>query len=513
MAFGGLKGTLTNSAGSITNPFSATGSVSVSVGDLVVALLAQQTNLTISAVTDNLGHTYTDQNAGSDAGATTMRMFYVRVTTAGTLTSIDATCTASTNNVTFPCAVFEGPFAAPPIDANIANAVNTDVTSPFTCPSTGTLSQASELVIALMTRNSTGAILATSPNLLAINETGQVPPSAIGYQVVSATTAVAPEFTCPSGDPTQSILGTCSFKEGSSNKTLAIDAGSYSVTGQAVTLSHGFFIAVDSGSYGVTGQDVTLTHGFNLAVDAGSYAVTGQDVSLTKTWLLNVDVSSYAITGQDVALQKGLTLGVDAGSYSVTGQDVTLVHDFAIPVDAGSYAISGQDVALTHAWSVSVDAGSYSINGQDVTLTLTTAGAGGHVFQCNVFQNNVFQGVCSVTPEPTPTPEAGGAGRVVGVRGGSTGPAFPRRTRDLYRTYEPPPAPTVEAEPAPEAPKPEPVKLGELSATVLPQMMGLTVVHGQAEIDALAAQKRLQQQLMMEDEEAAIIAILAASIH
>jgi hypothetical protein len=139
-----------------------------------------------------------------------------------------------------------------------------------------------------------------------------------------------------------------------------------------------------------------------------------------------------------------------------------------------------------------------------------------HVFQCNVFQNNVFQGVCGVTPtpEPTPQPEAGGAGKVVGPRGGSTGPAFPRRaTRDLYRTYVPPPAPVAEAEPAPEAPKPEPVKLGELSATVLPQMMGLTVMHGQAEIDALAAQKRLEQQLMMEDEEAAIIAILAASIH
>jgi hypothetical protein len=138
-----------------------------------------------------------------------------------------------------------------------------------------------------------------------------------------------------------------------------------------------------------------------------------------------------------------------------------------------------------------------------------------HVFQCNVFQNNVFQGVCGVTPtpEPTPQPEAGGAGRVVGVRGGSTGPAFPRRaTRDLYRTYQPPPAPEQAIAPEPEAPKPEPIKLGELSATVLPQMMGLTVMHGQAEIDALAAQKRLQQQ-MMEDDEAAIIAILAASIH
>jgi hypothetical protein len=140
-----------------------------------------------------------------------------------------------------------------------------------------------------------------------------------------------------------------------------------------------------------------------------------------------------------------------------------------------------------------------------------------HVFQCNVFQNNVFQGVCGVTPtpEPTPQPEAGGAGKVVGPRGGSTGPAFPRRaTRDLYRTYVPPPQPvSANAEIRPEPEKPAPVKLGELSATVLPQMMGLTALHGQIDTDALAAQKRLEQQQMMEDEEAAIIAILAASIN
>jgi len=42
MAFGALLGTLTGNAISITNPFSATGSVVVSVGDLVVAVIAQQ---------------------------------------------------------------------------------------------------------------------------------------------------------------------------------------------------------------------------------------------------------------------------------------------------------------------------------------------------------------------------------------------------------------------------------------------------------------------------------------
>ena len=37
--------------------------------------------------------------------------------------------------------------------------------------------------------------------------------------------------------------------------------------------------------------------------------------------------------------------------------------------------------------------------------------AGGHVFQCNVFQNNIFQGVCGVTPDAGLTGGWGAGGR------------------------------------------------------------------------------------------------------
>ena len=213
MAFGDVRGTLTASSGSITNPFDATGSVAVSVGDLVVALLAQQTNLTVTACSDNLGNTYSAQNAGTDAGAATGRMFYSRVTVAGTLTTISATCTGSTNNVTFPCAVFEGPFQASPHDttANPANAT-TDTTSPFTCPASGTMAQADNLVIGWCTKNQNAALTASGSTSLAIAESGQVPVSAIGYQVVAATTSVAPTLAAAS-DPTQIVLGTAVFKK------------------------------------------------------------------------------------------------------------------------------------------------------------------------------------------------------------------------------------------------------------------------------------------------------------
>ena len=93
MAFGGLRtGTQpTGGNNSIPNPLPASGSVVVSIGDLIVAVIAQQTALTVTAVTDNLGNTYTAQNAGTLVSTTISgRMFYSRVTVAGTLTTVNA---------------------------------------------------------------------------------------------------------------------------------------------------------------------------------------------------------------------------------------------------------------------------------------------------------------------------------------------------------------------------------------------------------------------------------------
>jgi hypothetical protein len=84
MAFGSLKGTLSGSATSIGTSLAATGSVSVAVGDLVYAVLAEQTTITSTACADNLSNSYTAVSAGLDAGTTvTGRAWYSRVTTRG----------------------------------------------------------------------------------------------------------------------------------------------------------------------------------------------------------------------------------------------------------------------------------------------------------------------------------------------------------------------------------------------------------------------------------------------
>lgn len=209
MAFGDLKGTLGAHALNVGSTNDLTGSVSVSVGDLVFAAFSQQNNLTASGASDNLGNSYSALNAGTDAGIATGRAFWARVTTAGTLTAVTVSATSSANNFAGAAAVIEGPFATSPLDANPAN--NTDAASPFTCPATGTLAQADEVVMCYHSSSSPDAKTATSPNLLAKEELGSACAATIGYQTVSATTSVAPEFT--GNNPGSAVNITASFKK------------------------------------------------------------------------------------------------------------------------------------------------------------------------------------------------------------------------------------------------------------------------------------------------------------
>lgn len=213
MAFGDLKGSaLTGAANSITNPISATGSVAVAIGDLIVGVIGEQTNLTATACGDNLhgASTYSAVNAGTDGGTITGRCFYKVVTTSGTLTSVDFVATASADNVSVVAAVFEGPFKSSPLDKAPANNNNTDNSSPFTCPATGTLTQADELVICWMTGQSNATWSATSPLLKAGQQTSQsVADTILGYKTVSSTTTTSPEFT--GTNPSASVQGTATF--------------------------------------------------------------------------------------------------------------------------------------------------------------------------------------------------------------------------------------------------------------------------------------------------------------
>lgn len=115
------------------------------------------------------------------------------------------------------------------------------------------------------------------------------------------------------------------------NYVLTCDAGSYTYTGQAATLSLERKLACDTGAYAYTGQDATLQVRHSLVCDAGAYVYTGNDATLQVRHSIVCDVGAYSYTGNDATLTYvpgvvNYTLACDSGSYAYTGNVATLVH-------------------------------------------------------------------------------------------------------------------------------------------------------------------------------------------
>lgn len=219
MAFGDLLGTFSfgaTSVGTTTNNLS--GSATVAVGDLIVVLCFQNSGGTgtFSTPSDSLGNTYVLDQTG---GGTNLAFYRASVTVSGSPT-ISVFTTSTSNDTAFAAAAFAGPFAASPLDKQLA--FGSDTTSPFTSGSSGTFAQADELVIGALALVRCQNVSATSPNLLAVNAQSTTPNttgsagSTIGYQVISSTASKTVAFTA-SGTITTGLISLLSYKKDTSS--------------------------------------------------------------------------------------------------------------------------------------------------------------------------------------------------------------------------------------------------------------------------------------------------------
>ena len=163
---------------------------------------------------------------------------------------------------------------------------------------------------------------------------------------------------------------------GAQNYTLTCAAGSYSLTGSSVTLTHtpasqNLTLACNAGTYSLTGTnaDLTVTRHYTLTCGAGSYALTGSIVDLTvqHNYVLVCGAGSYSLTGTnaDLTVTRHYTLVCGAGSYSLTGTATTfeVKRNYVLACGAGSYALTGTDASLTSHRIFALGVGSYVLVG------------------------------------------------------------------------------------------------------------------------------------------------------
>jgi hypothetical protein len=192
----------------------ATTAMNISAGDIVVVAVADQMGGAAPTLTDSVGGNTWTALSGPTTNTIRASKWYSIITNGGASMTVTATFASATASRAIVAAAWSGAlFSASPLDTNVVNA--NDSVTPFTCPSSGTLGQANEIVLAFNFAAGATVVTATSPNLLAIsvasNSGGAAGNAsvAIGYQVVAATTAVAPVFA---GTSRTSVQGTGSLK-------------------------------------------------------------------------------------------------------------------------------------------------------------------------------------------------------------------------------------------------------------------------------------------------------------
>lgn len=141
MAFGDIVGNSSASTDVLTDPFSPSSGILVSVGDLIFVNVVEESEFVSSTTcTDNLGNSFSIVTGVDDP---VVKAYYSIVTIAGT--STPAVANTVGNAAVIICVAYQGPFSAGPLDKHPA--FNVDTVSPYGAPSTGTLSQTNELII------------------------------------------------------------------------------------------------------------------------------------------------------------------------------------------------------------------------------------------------------------------------------------------------------------------------------------------------------------------------------
>lgn len=157
------------------------------------------------------------------------------------------------------------------------------------------------------------------------------------------------------------------------SRYLAAAQAAYALTGQAAGLLAGRLLTADQASFVLTGLDAALTKVVVLACDAGTFTLTGEDAGLVAARLLTAAPATFNLTGPDAQLVAARLLTASAGSFALTGADVTLLAGRYLGAGLGSFGLTGTSANLLASRVLAAGLGSFVLTGEDVTLTFHPA--------------------------------------------------------------------------------------------------------------------------------------------
>lgn len=159
------------------------------------------------------------------------------------------------------------------------------------------------------------------------------------------------------------------WKHKTSTYTLAINAGFYNLTGEAVVEKAARKEVPVTGFYTYTGEAIKLAAARKEVPNAGFYSFTGEAATMQAIRKLALQAGFYNFTGETVAEKVGRALSTNTGFYALTGENATEVKALKTKPATGFYNFIGELVTLATSgtFSITLATGYFALSGLSIT--------------------------------------------------------------------------------------------------------------------------------------------------
>jgi hypothetical protein len=87
---------------------------------------------------------------------------------------------------------------------------------------------------------------------------------------------------------------------------------------------------------------------YDITAQHGTFSLTGQSVTISRNRALSPTHGTFSLSGQSITLLRSKLIEASHGTFSLTGQDATLARNRALSPLHGSFALAGQDADITY---------------------------------------------------------------------------------------------------------------------------------------------------------------------
>lgn len=141
-------------------------------------------------------------------------------------------------------------------------------------------------------------------------------------------------------------------------------AGATDVTlsGSSVTLNRGYLSQEDAGSFSLSGNAVSFERTFNLKASSGAVALTGVSAGKIKGYAVRALAGSYAVAGKAAVLRDARLTQAGFGSFALDGTDTAGIKGFHMASERDEFNLVGFSTSETHLFKIRVEAGTFAIS-------------------------------------------------------------------------------------------------------------------------------------------------------